>query len=264
LANTASLLFPVSNLTNLLGINRLGLSTGAFAAQMLLPQLVALALTSYFLWMFHWRSAVADAHRYRVPEVHRPRDIWIFRLGAVCTAAFVALVLLGIPLYVTSLSVAAVMVVAVAVRRPYWLAWCMIPWRLLLFVTGLFLVIQTVSQLGLGDVLSAIVGTDDGAGGVARAAGAGAVLANAINNLPGYIAIEQAIPSGNEHQLFGLLLGANIGPLITPWASLAILLWHERCRAAGVTIQWRKFMITGAVTASVTLAATVTTYVLTM
>lgn len=262
LANTASLLLPVSNLTNLLGMDRVGLSTGEFAAKMFVPQLVAVALTAYFLWIFHWRPAVSDAQRFRVPEPHRPRDRVIFRVGAVCVVVFVVLILVGAPLHIASMSVAGVMVATVAIRRRGWLAWCMIPWRLLLFVTGLFLVIQTVSQLGVGELLGAAVGQSDGAEGVSRAAGVGAVFANVVNNLPSYIAVEQAIPTGNDDQLFGLLLGTNIGPLITPWASLAILLWHERCRSAGVTIEWGKFMLTGTVTATVTLAATTATYIL--
>jgi arsenical pump membrane protein len=45
--------------------------------------------------------------------------------------------------------------------------------------------------------------------------------------------------------------------LITPWASLATLLWAERCRAAGVDIAWGRFVWTGAVTAALTLAASV-------
>lgn len=34
-----------------------------------------------------------------------------------------------------------------------------------------------------------------------------------------------------------VLIGTNAGPLVTPWASLATLLWLQRCRAAGV--RWR-------------------------
>jgi len=37
------------------------------------------------------------------------------------------------------------------------------------------------------------------------------------------------------------LVGANAGPLVTPWASLATLLWIQRCRAAGV--QWRPWRL---------------------
>jgi arsenical pump membrane protein len=33
-----------------------------------------------------------------------------------------------------------------------------------------------------------------------------------------------------------LLIGVNVGPLVTPWGSLATLLWAQRCRARGVRI----------------------------
>ena len=37
-------------------------------------------------------------------------------------------------------------------------------------------------------------------------------------------------------RLMALLVGVNVGPLVTPWASLATLLWAQRCRTAGVVI----------------------------
>jgi hypothetical protein len=50
LANAASLLLPVSNLTNLLAQNRVGLSTATFAAQLGPAQTASLAVTLAFLW----------------------------------------------------------------------------------------------------------------------------------------------------------------------------------------------------------------------
>jgi arsenical pump membrane protein len=35
--------------------------------------------------------------------------------------------------------------------------------------------------------------------------------------------------------------------LITPWASLATLLWAGRCRSAGVTVSWARFALRGLV-----------------
>jgi Na+/H+ antiporter NhaD/arsenite permease-like protein len=49
--------------------------------------------------------------------------------------------------------------------------------------------------------------------------------------------------------LMALLIGVNLGPLITPWASLATLLWHHRITALGVTIRWRGYMLWGVVAA---------------
>ena len=44
-----------------------------------------------------------------------------------------------------------------------------------------------------------------------------------------------------------LLVGVNAGPLITPWASLATLLWASRCRSAGLQISWGGFALRGLV-----------------
>lgn len=44
---------------------------------------------------------------------------------------------------------------------------------------------------------------------------------------------------GNHSQLLALLIGTNVGPLVTPWASLATLLWYERCRSAGLRVPLR-------------------------
>jgi arsenical pump membrane protein len=90
---------------------------------------------------------------------------------------------------------------------------------------------------------------------VFRAAGAGALLSNLLNNLPTYVAGEAVVPVANHVQLLGLLLGTNVGPIVTPWASLATLLWYERCRANGLRISWGRFALTGVVTSLTALAA---------
>ncbi|MDQ1714251.1 MAG: arsenical pump rane protein, partial [Frankiaceae bacterium] len=44
-----------------------------------------------------------------------------------------------------------------------------------------------------------------------------------------------------------VLIGTNVGPLITVWASLATLLWRERCKARGVEIKTREFVTLGVI-----------------
>lgn len=255
LANTASLLLPVSNLTNLLAANRVGLPVLSFAARMALPQVAALVATAACLWLFYWRPGLREPGRYQVPAPVAPRHRGLFLAAAVSCALFVIGVLAGVELWMVSVSCAGILVVAFAFGARDQLHWRLIPWRLLVFVSGLFLVVQTVSEHGLATLLRAVIGTSPGAEGVWRAAGTSAGLSNLINNLPTYLAGEAVIPLGNGDQLLGLLLGANIGPLILPWASLATLLWHERCTAAGVEIRWRRFVLTGLVTTVVVLAA---------
>jgi arsenical pump membrane protein len=53
-------------------------------------------------------------------------------------------------------------------------------------------------------------------------------------------------------RLVALLIGVNAGPLITPWASLATLPWHQRLTSLGVQIRWSRYFLLGLVVAPVT------------
>jgi arsenical pump membrane protein len=260
LANTASLLLPVSNLTNLLAMNRVRQSPLEFAARMALPQVAALLVVAGCLWVFYWRHNPAT---YVPPAPFQPRDRRVFVAASVACGVFIAGIVLGVSIYWMSAVCAVWLVVAFAVWERRQLTWGLLPWRLLVFVTGLFLVVDTVSRHGLSDWMTALIGTDPGPAGVSRAAATSGVLSNVLNNLPVYVAGEAVVPVATHDQLLGLLIGSNVGPLITPWASLATLLWSERCRAAGVSIQWGRFVLTGAVTATLVLAASVGALLLT-
>jgi arsenical pump membrane protein len=290
LANTASLLLPVSNLTNLLAADRTGLSAAGFAARMALPALAAIAATAACLWLFFWRRGRRQSYelgtagpdrpqandaapaapagtgrvdRYDVPPGHAPADRVLFRVAALACLGFVAMVLVGVPLPACALVATAALGIAFVTRDRAAGRWRrglrfglrMFPVRLLVLVTGLFLVVQTIERHGLGRLLGTLIGTDPGAAGVFRAAGVGAGLSNLINNLGGYVAGEAVVAAANHAQLLGLLAGSNAGPLVTPWASLAVILWYERCRLAGVRIGWRTFALTGLVTAVASTAA---------
>lgn len=250
LANTASLLLPVSNLTNLLASDRVALETPAFAARMWLPQAAVLAVTMALLWVFYWRRRMRGEDVYDPPEPVPVRDRVLFTsTGAACLlfiGAILAGVHTGIQLGIATTVAAAVAVAAFAVRDRSALRPALIPWQLMVFVTGLFLVVPTLERYGLDDAMRALVGTDGGASGAFRAAFSGAGLSNVLNNLPAYVAGESAVPASNKDQLLSLLVGTNVGPVITPWGSLATLLWFEWCRRWDVRVPMRKFVLTGA------------------
>jgi arsenical pump membrane protein len=50
---------------------------------------------------------------------------------------------------------------------------------------------------------------------------------------------------------------------VLPWGSLATVIWFERVRGAGIRVDLRRFVLTGLITAVVTIAATVSTIVVT-
>jgi arsenical pump membrane protein len=267
LANTASILLPVSNLTNLLAQQRVGLSPLGFAGRMWLPQLVVLLVTMAVLWLAFWRRARTPDNRYPTPAPHRPRHRGLYVVTALACVLFVVAILAQVTLGIASAVAAAVVVVGFLVVDRKALRWSLIPWRLLVMVTGLFLVMQAIGEHGLDAVARLAMGTGNDSGhdwaGSLRAAGVGAGMSNAVNNLPAYVAGEAVVPHANHTQLLALLVGTNVGPVITPWASLATLLWYERCRAQGLEIPLWRLVAAGAVLAVTALATGVLALVLT-
>lgn len=261
LANTASLLLPVSNLTNLLAADRVALQTRAFAARMWMPQLAVLAVTMALLWAFYWRRPMRGEDTYDPPDLAPVRDRVLFSATGIACLLFIGAILAGvhtgIQLGIAAAVAAVVAVAAFAVRDRSVLRPVLIPWQLMVFVTGLFLVVPTLERFGLDDVMRALVGHDDDAAGALRAAFSGAGLSNVLNNLPAYVAGESAVPASNKDQLLSLLIGTNVGPVITPWGSLATLLWFEWCRRWGVRVPIRTFVLTGTVLAVLGCAAAV-------
>jgi Na+/H+ antiporter NhaD/arsenite permease-like protein len=163
LANTASLLLPVSNLTNLLAANRVALPAAAFASRMWPVQLASVVVTMVFLWVFFWRRSVRGADRYDPPPPLQPADPVLFWVAALACLLFITVIVTtGIELGFAAAMAAAPVVAVFAVRKRAALQPGLVPWRLLVFVVGLFLVVQTVSLHGLGTITQALVGTGDG------------------------------------------------------------------------------------------------------
>lgn len=250
LANTASLLLPVSNLTNLLAEHALGFSDpGRFAALMVAPALVAILVPGVAIVMLS-RSTLAM--RYEPAAAPAVDDRPLFVLSAVVVAALLPLLVSGLPVWMPASAAAVVLLVAFAVRRRSTLRFGLVPWQLVLFASGLFLVVEAGHGLGLTALLTQVAGEGEDPGALLRLAFAGLAGANAVDNLPAYLALEPVAASPTR--IAALLIGVNAGPLITPWASLATLLWHQRLVALGVELRWSRYLLLGIAVAPATVA----------
>jgi len=83
------------------------------------------------------------------------------------------------------------------------------------------------------------------------------VTADAVNNIPAYLLLEPA--AGDAASSMALLVGVNAGSVVTPWASLATLLWADQLRRAGADVPWGRFVAWGAVLAPVAVAVAAVT-----
>lgn len=249
LANTASLWLPVSNLTNLLAAHQLGgRGAGAFLALMWIPALVATIVPVGVLYLVFRRQLSGEF-------VPRPSsgasDRVLLRIGAVTVVLLLPmLVVMGSEPWVPACVAAGVLTLAFLWRRPGALHWGLLPVPLMLFASGLFLVVDAAHSLGATAVLGLAAGQGENPGALLRLAGVGAAGANTVNNLPAYLALEPL--AGSPSRLAALLIGVNAGSLITPWASLATLLWHQRLRAMGVEVPWKAFIVLGLVVTPLT------------
>ena len=64
-----------------------------------------------------------------------------------------------------------------------------------------------------------------------------------LNNLPAYFLVEPA--AEDVRGALALLVGVNAGAIVTPWASLATLLWHDQLARSGVTVRWSSYVMYG-------------------
>lgn len=253
LANTASLLLPVSNLTNLLAVDRLHWSATTYARHTWLAALVAVVVTVLVLYVLHRRDL---SGRYVAPAREAVADRLTFWLAASVCVLLAVLFVVGVPYWVAASVGALVLVAAFTWRSRSALHWSLVPLPLVVTTLGLFFMVQAAEIHGLAHLLRDAVGS----GGTSyadllRVTGVGASGSNVVNNLPAYLAIEPAV-SASHSRLLALLVGTNLGPLITLWGSLATLLWRERCRARDVHVSWRRFLLEGLALVPVLLLAT--------
>ncbi|PPG01268.1 arsenic transporter [Pseudoclavibacter sp. RFBI5] len=242
LANTASLFLPVSNLTSLLAARSFEGGPLQFLAITWAPALVGV-LASAAILSFVFRRELDRRYRMPTPTSIQDRPLLIF--AAVVTALLLPALVTGVEVAIPAGVAALLLIVAFAVRRRGALRFGLVPWQALGIAGSLFVLVEAAHAHGLSELLAAVSGSGDDPLSLLQLSAIGAASANGINNLPAYLALEPVADS--PARLVALLIGVNLGPLVTPWASLATLLWHERLVALGVTISWLRFVALGLV-----------------
>jgi arsenical pump membrane protein len=250
LSNTASLLLPVSNLTNLLAFAASGLSFTRFAGLMALPWIVAVVVEyAVFRWFFAADLAVVAG--VGAGDAERPE--WPLFTVVVVVATLVGFVLasaVGIaPVWAAVVGAVVLAARTLARRRttPAAIARAAaIPF--LGFVLALGIVVRAVVDNGLAAGLGQLVPDGTGLAALLGMAALAAVLANLVNNLPAVLVLLPLAAPAGPGAVLAVLLGVNIGPNLTYAGSLATLLWRRIVRAHDTDVDLGEFTRLGLLT----------------
>ena len=257
LANSASLLLPVSNLTNLLAFHASGLSFLRFAGLMALPTGAAVAVEWIVLTRF-FAVELDRPRRARTGDGERPAlPRFALAVVALTLAGFGLSSVVGIaPVWVAVAGAAAITAPAIARRTTTarTLVLAAEP-SFLVFVLGLGVIVRAASDNGLADAARALLPSGVALPELLAVAAVSAILANLVNNLPAtLILVPVAAPSGAAAVL-AVLVGVNVGPNLTYVGSLATLLWRRVLHVEDHEVELGEFVRLGALTVPAGLVA---------
>ena len=256
LANSASLLLPVSNLTNLLAFATTGLTFGHFTGLMLAPWLVAVAVEFVVLrWLF--RADLDGLHDAGPAEVP-PVPVLAVAVVGLVVVGFGASSLAGLEPVWPALAGVGVLAARQVLGRSADLrrlvAAADLPFAG--FVLALAVIVLAVVDNGLGALLEGVLPDGDSLPALLAVAGVAALLANLLNNLPATLALLPIAAVGGAAPVLAALIGVNVGPNLSYVGSLANLLWRRVLgRAAPGAVG---YSAVGLVTVPVTLVAATT------
>lgn len=227
-ANAASIAVPQGNPTNLVIINRLGLSATTFLEHMLAPGIAAAAICAAVVALSERRALAARLHtttRQRTPLSPSERHAAI-SLTLAALIAWTAPILGVAPWWPFTAAVA----LALAVRRER--PRLIIPWRVAVQVGGLLIVTQA---LGLTVRASAVAGLP-GLLAIAVSIGAASALAN---NLPVSVCATGLLTAGAP--AYAASVGLAVGSLATPQGSVATLIATQLAGSSAPPLKIRRF-----------------------
>lgn len=255
-ADAMSAIFVPSNLTNIIIADDNHLSFARVATWMAIPMICVFVVgAGAFAARFRTRLGKPyDTHMLRAPT-EAIRDHTVFVAGWIILCALIAgyfiIGELHLPFCLVAGSAALVMLALVQLRRlrPAAEVLRTAPWNILIYALGMFVVITAAFDTHvlsfLTQPLRAHVIPPAVPLGALFSGGLLALLSAAVNNLPaaltGVLAL-RAVPHPAPMAIYAIILGVDIGPKLTPFGSLATLLWLGILDKHGIRISWGHYL----------------------
>jgi len=255
ISDSASLPFVFSNLSNIVTANYFDIGFLEYFSQMYLPFIVSVLMTILVL-LFVLKDDIPKTVEIDLLKdantVLKNKTLFYF------SWFFLAMLLIGyfigdaynIPISVFALGGGLVfLAISTAFKsvKPLHII-KNAPWQVVWFSLGLYIVVYGLKNAGLTDYLSTFLAYLNTQGEFIAVIGTGftsAILSAFMNNMPTVMIMDISLQNiGNEAMIYANIIGCNLGPKMTPFGSLATLLWLHTLNQKGIKIgfwQYSKF-----------------------
>ena len=274
-ANTWSMCLVIGNPTNIYLATSANIDFGSYFATMALPT-VAGGVVSFAVLRLLFAKQLAVPMQF-TDEVHPTlTDKTEVAVGTahlvVCLVLLAVGSYIGLEMWLVSVALALSLCVFTEVisiarhAKPtvLWHALKRLPYQLIPFVVGMFVVVLALQYNGDTARLAELLhcGADVWSFGLS-----GLVCANVINNIPMavlYSSVLSALPDVGTGAVYAAIAASNIGAYLTPVGALAGIMWLGILKKEHVNVGFGTFVKYGATVALPTLAATLVVLSLTI
>ena len=252
ISDSASLPFVFSNLTNIVTANYFDIGFAQYFFDMIIPFIVSVLASIVFLWLILRKDIpkTVDISLLKEPKsVIKNMNLFYF------SWVFLAILLMGYfigDIYALPVSLFAlggglifllIATISKAVKPIHIIKEA--PWQVVWFSIGLYIVVYGLKNAGLTDYLTIILKDLALRGDTIAVLGTGfiaAFLSAIMNNMPTIMIMDIALNDiGNEAMIYANIGGCNLGPKMTPFGSLATLLWLHVLAKKGIKISFAQY-----------------------
>lgn len=247
ISDSASLPFVFSNLTNIVTANYFGIGFVEYLSVMFVPFVISVIVSIVVLWLVLRKDIpkTIDINLLKNPdEVLKSKPLfymsWLF-LALLLVAYFIGDAY-HLPISLFALG-GGLLFLALASYMKAARAGLTIknaPWQVVWFSIGLYIVVYGLKNAGLTDYLASILKDLALQGDFVAIVATGfisAILSAVMNNMPTVMIMDIALADiPNSALAYANIIGCNLGPKMTPFGSLATLLWLHVLSQKGVKI----------------------------
>lgn len=255
ISDSASLPFVFSNLTNIVTANYFHIGFAAYSATMAIPYIVSTVVSIAVLWIVLRKEIPLHV---RTDLLKEPDSVLknktLFRFSWFFLALLLGGYFIGdayrLPISLFALGGGLVFLLIASLMRTTDALRIIktAPWQVVWFSIGLYIVVYGLKNAGLTEYLTFVLKALSAYGETVAVIATGfiaAVLSALMNNMPTVMIMDIALSDiPNTTLAYANIIGCNLGPKMTPFGSLATLLWLYVLAQKGVKIsfwQYSKF-----------------------